>query len=59
VPRFVGQGDELAADLRQNPFDQPWSRVKADLQGVFEDQRQQRAEAWLQTIGPRYPAASR
>jgi hypothetical protein len=26
---------------------------EADLEGVFEDQRQQRAEAWLQTIGPR------
>jgi hypothetical protein len=41
VPRFVGQGDELAADLRQEAFDQHLVAGETDLEGVFEDQRQQ------------------
>jgi hypothetical protein len=38
---FVGQGDELAADLRQEALDQRLVAGETDLEGVFEDQRQQ------------------
>jgi hypothetical protein len=42
APLFVGYGDGLLADLLEKAADQRLVAGESDLQGIFEDQRQQR-----------------
>jgi len=42
VPVLVRQGDNLAADLGEEALDQRLVAGETDLEGIFENQRQQR-----------------